>query len=246
VLKRALLIAASLTLITAFAPVFAQAISEEIFLPAGFNPFDVENLVGEIVSVPCTDGGFSLAPLPDGAEGFALDGIFLQVEPSDLCRSFNVPLRQNVPYKAVYVEFDMYLKQWVTPIFHNIASLRRTAAKRQQRVLYYGFIIRGDNRKSVLDLGAEKQIKAVHPWKEETQYHVVMEVNRPGRRVKMDVFQDGNRVFGLEGKMTARDITNLGGDKTVKVDFSSGGIAFHAYFPPRGWTFANLKVTAVP
>lgn len=245
-LKRALLIAALLTLTSAFAPMFAQAISEEIFVPAGFNPFDVEGLFGEAAGVPCTDGGLATAPLPDGAEGFAIEGDFLQVKADDLCRSFTVPLRQGVPYKAIYVEFDMNLKQWVTPIFHNISSLRRTAKKRLQRVLYYGLIIRGDNRKSVLDLGAEKQIKAVHPWREDTQYHVSMEVNRPGKRVKMDVFQDGNRVFGLEGKMTARDITNLGGDKEVKVDFSSGGVAFHAYFPPTGWTFSNLKVRVVP
>jgi len=246
VLKRALLIAALLTLTTAFAPVFAQAISEEIFVPGGFDPFDVEGLFGEAAGIPCTDGGLALAPLPDGAEGFAYEGDFLEVQATDLCRSFTVPLREGVPYKAIYVEFDMYLKQWVTPIFHNISSLRRTAKKRLQRVLYYGLIIRGDNRRTVLDLGAEKQVKAFHPWSQDTQYHVVMEVNRPGKRVKMDVFQEGNRVFGAEGKMTARDITNLGGDKEVKVDFSSGGVAFHAYFPPTGWKFSNLKVTAVP
>lgn len=245
-LKRALLIAALLTLTTAFAPVFAQAISEEIFVPAGFDPFDVEGLFGEAAGVPCTDGGLATAPLADGAEGFTIAGDFLEVSSLDLCRSFTVPLRQGVPYKAVYVEFDMYLKQWVTPIFHNVSSLRRTAKKRLQRVLYYGLIIRGDKRRTVLDLGAEKQVKEYHPWNEETLYHVVMEVNKPGKRVKMDVYQDGNPVFGAQGKMTARDITNLGGDKEVKVDFSSGGVAFHAYFPPTGWKFSNLKVTAVP
>src|SRR5690349_20755981 len=87
VLKRALLIAALLTLTTAFAPVFAQAISEEIFVPAGFNPFDVEGLFGEAGGIPCTDGGLALAPLPDGAEGFAFEGEFLQVKADDLCRS---------------------------------------------------------------------------------------------------------------------------------------------------------------
>jgi hypothetical protein len=246
VLKRALLIAALLTLTTAFAPVFAQAISEEIFVPAGFDPFDVESLFGEAGGVPCTDGGLALAPLPDNAEGFTVDGEFLLVKADDLCRSFDVPLRLGVPYKAVYVEFDMRLDHWVTPIFHNIASLRRTSNKRLQRVLYYGLIIRGDRSRTVLDLGAEKQIKEVHPWKQETQYHIVMEANLPGKRIKMDVFEGGNYVFGLQGRMTAREIKNLGGDKVVKVDFSSGGVAFHAYFPPTGWSFSNLKVTAVP
>lgn len=245
-LKRALLIAALLTLTTAFAPVFAQAISEEIFIPAGFDPFDVENLLGEAVVPPCPDGGLVRAPLPDGAEGFAIDGDFLLVRRDDLCRSFEVPLRLNVPYKAIYVEFDLELDRWVTPIFHNITSLRRTSAKRNQRVLYYGLMIRGDRRRTILDLGAERQIKQDHPWQEHTKYHVFMEANLPGKRIKMDIFKDGNFVFGTQGKMTAREIKNLGGDKVVKVDFSSNGVAFHAYFPPTGWKFSNLKVTAVP
>ena len=246
-LKRSLLIAALLTLTTAFAPVYAQAISEEIFVPAGFNPFDVESIMGEIVSVPCTDGGFEREPLPDGAEGFTVTGEFLQVRTIDLCRSFDVPLRLNVPYKAVFVEYDLELDRWVTPIFHNISSLRRTAAQRQQRVLHYGFMIRGDKRRTILDLGHEKQLKVVHPWKEHTKYHIAMEVNLPGKRVKLDVFnQDGSYAFGVQGKMTAREIKNLGGDKVVKVDFSSGGVAFHAYYPPTNWRYSNLTVRAVP
>jgi hypothetical protein len=226
--------------------VYAQAISEEIFVPAGFNPFDVESIMGEIVSVPCTDGGFARDPLPDGAEGFAVAGEFLHVRTIDLCRSFDVPLRLNVPYKAIYIEYDLELDRWVTPIFHNISSLRRTAAKRQQRFLLYGLMIRGDKRRTILDLGHEKQIKTVHPWQEHTKYRIVMEANLPGKRIKMDVFKDGQWVFGSQGKMTAREIKNLGGDKVVKVDFSSGGVAFHAYFPPTGWKFSNLSVRAVP
>lgn len=247
-LKRALFIAAVLTLASALAPAFAQEISDEIFTPAGFDPFDPDILWGGAnTTLPCTDGGLALETLPDGAEGFAIPGEFLQVKGDDLCRSFTVPLRLGVPYKAIYVEFDLDLDHWVTPIFHNIASLRRTANKRLQRVLYWGFIIRGDRRRTILDLGAEKQIKQDHPWQEQTRYHIAMETNLPGKRIKMDVFdQDGNYLFGVQGKMTAREIKNLGGDKLVKVDFSSGGVAFFAYFPPLGWRFSNLKVTAVP
>ena len=247
-LRRALFIAAVLTLASALAPVFAQEISEEIFTPAGFDPFDPEILVGGVNdSVPCTDAGLALQPLPDGAEGFAIPGEFLLVKNEDLCRSFNVPLRLGVPYKAIYVEFDLDLDQWVTPIFHNIASLRRTANKRLQRVLYWGLMIRGDRRRTILDLGAEKQVKNDHPWQEHTQYHIAMETNLPGKRIKLDVYDPaGNHLFGSQGKMTAREIKNLGGDRVVKVDFSSGGVAFHAYFPPTGWRYSNLRVTAVP
>lgn len=245
-LKRALLATALLTL--AFAPAFAQPFSDEIFIPANFDPFNAESVVGSAISaVPCTDAGLTLEPLVDGFEGFAVPGEFLLVQGSDLCRSFTVPLRLKVPYKAIYVEYDLELDRWVTPIFHNISSLRRTASKRNQRILYYGVMIRGDKRRTILDLGAEKQVKQDHPWKEHTKYRISMEVNRPAKRIKMDVFnQDGDWVFGTQGKMTAREIKNLGGDKEVKIDFSSGGIAFHAYFPPTGWKYSNLKVTAIP
>ena len=247
-LKRSLFIAALLALTVALAPAVAQPFSDEISIPGGFDPFDAQSLWDAAnVAVPCTEGGLTLEPLPDGAEGFAIPNDFLEVRNDDLCRSFTVPLRLGTAYKAIYVEFDVYLDHWVTPIFHNIASLRRTSNKRLQRVLYWGLIIRGDRRRTILDLGAERMVKTDHPWQEQTQYRIFMEANLPGKRIKMDVFDaDGNFLFGSQGKMTAREIKNLGGDKIVKVDFSSGGIAFHAYFPPTGWKFSNLKVTAVP
>jgi hypothetical protein len=246
VLKRALLTAALLTFTFALAPAGAQLVSDEVFIPGGFDPFETEVLWGA-AGVACTDAGLVQEPLPDEAEGFSIPGEFLLVKDDDLCRSFTVPLRLGVPYKAIYVDFDLELDRWVTNIFHNISSLRRTASKRNARVLYYGLIIRGDKRRTILDLGAEKQVKQDHPWQEHTKYHITMETNLPGKRIKMDVFDaDGNWVFGTQGKMTAREIKNLGGDKEVKIDFSSGGIAFHAYFPPTGWSYSNLKVTAVP
>lgn len=246
-LKRALFTAALLTLIV-LTPAFAQRVSEEIFVPAAFDPFDPEILTDNgLVIAPCTDGGLVQEPLPDGAQGFTIAGEFLQVKADDLCRAFTIPLEVGVPYKAIYIEFDLKLDRWVTPIFHNIASLRRPGPKRHERVLYWGLIIRGDRRRTLLDLGAERSVKQDHPWQEHTQYRLVMEANLPGKRIKMDVFNsDGDWVFGTQGKMTAREIRSLGGERSVKVDFSSGGIAHHAYFPPTGWTFSNLKVTAVP
>lgn len=244
-LKRALSIAAILALTAALVPAFAQ---DGIYIPSRVDPFDPDLLIDPALSlVPCTDGGYAPEPLPDGGgEGFTIPGEFLEVKASDLCRSFTVPLRQGVPYKAIYVEFDLYVDRWATPYFHNISSLRRTGKKRHERVLYYGLLIRGDRRRTILDLGAEKQVKQDHPWQEGTRYHVVMEVNLPSRRTKMDVFRDESFVFGTQGRTTAREIKNLGGERQVRVDFSSGGIAHHAYFPPMGWKYSNLKVTAIP
>lgn len=242
-LRRSLLTAALLALTAALAPVSAQ----ELFIPAGYDPTDPEQVMDAVLSlVPCTDAGLTRQIL-EGSEGYRIEGQFLEVKKDDLCRSFSVGLRTGVAYKAVLVEFDIEVKKWVTPIFHNITSLRRTGKKKHERILYYGLIIRGDRRRTILDLGAERQLKQDHPWRENTKYRVVMEANLPSKRIKMDVFnEDGSYSHGSQGKMTAREIKSFGGDRDVKIDFSSGGIASHAYFPPTGWKFSNLKVTAIP
>jgi hypothetical protein len=241
VLRRVLSVAAVLAL-TAL-PAFAQ---EDVLEFDGFNPFDAESLIGAATSASCPNGDATPEPLPDGAEGFMIPGTFLDVQAIDLCRAYELPLRVGVPYKAIRIEFDMYVKRWVTAYFHNITALRRTAPKRNERVLLYGVIIRGDRRRTWLDLGHEKVTKEVHPWKENTQYRVVLEANRESKKIRMDVYEGETWSHGIQGKMTAREIKSLGGSRVVKVDFSSPGVAFNGYFPPTGWVFSNLKVTAVP
>ncbi len=244
-MKRALLIATLLSLPCALVPASAQELTEEaFFIPAGLDPFDPEQMLAAATAVACTDAGIATEPLADGAEGFTVPGEFLVPTREDPCRAFEVPLKVGVPYKVIRVEFDLFLDRWVTPIFNNVTSLRRTSPKRHERILYYAVILRGDRRRTLLDLGAERQIKKDHPWQEETQYRIVMEANLPSRRIYMDVFQGEDRVFGVDGKMTAREIKSLGGDRVVKVDFSLGGVAFNAYFPVYGWKFSNLKVVA--
>lgn len=240
-LKRALSVAAVIAL-TAI-PAFAQ---EDVLEFADFDPFDAQSLIEAAASPPCPNGEAALEPLPDGAEGFAIPGTFLDVQATDLCRAYEVPLRVGVPYKAIRIEFDMYVKSWVTAYFHNITALRRTGSKRNERVLLYGVIIRGDKRRTWLDLGHEKVTKVDHPWKTNTQYRVVLEANRSSKKIKMDVYEGETWSHGAQGKMTAREIKSLGGSRVVKVDFSSSSVAFNGYFPPTGWVFSNLKVEAIP
>jgi hypothetical protein len=63
------------------------------------------------------------------------------------------------------------------------------------------------------------------------------------KKVDLRVFQDDNLVHSVSGKMTTKEIRSLA-TNTVRVDFSSAGIADHAYFPPYGWKFSNLIVVA--
>jgi hypothetical protein len=165
------------------------------------------------------------------------------VRAADLCRAFELPIPNNVAYRHIKVEVDMYMDRWTTPLFHNIMSLRRSGRTRNERVLYGGMIIRGDNKKTVLDLGRESLKKEVGPWAPGTTYRLVMDADVPSKKVVLSVFEGENLVQQISGKLTAREIMSVAG-KRVKVDFSSPGVGDGAYFPPTNWTFSNLKVTA--
>jgi hypothetical protein len=219
-------------------------------LPAAtqvFPSFD-EDLLGAVggearVQATCQPSNAELLPLEEGGEGFRVEGDFLRVQPTDLCRDFELPLPNNVPYRHIRVEVDVHMNRWTTNLFHNVMSLRRSGRTRNERVLFGGVIIRGDNRKTVLDLGREQQVKAVGSWSPGTTYRMVLEANVPSRRVTLSVYQGENLVQQMGGRLTSREIRSLPG-KRVKVDFSSPGVGDHAYFPPTGWTFSNLKVKA--
>ncbi|HEX2224754.1 MAG TPA: hypothetical protein VHN15_11170 [Thermoanaerobaculia bacterium] len=223
-------------------------------LPAAaqvFNPALDESLLGAVAGearaqATCAPNTTAeLLPLEEeGALGFRIEGEFLRVQATDLCRDFELPLANNVAYRNVRVEVDVHMNRWTTPLFHNVMSLRRSGRTRNERVLYGGVIIRGDNRKTVLDLGREQQVKSVGSWAPGTTYRLVLEANVPARRVTLSVYDGENLVQQMGGRLTSRDIRSLPG-KRVKVDFSSPGVGDHAYFPPNGWTFSNLKVTAV-
>lgn len=184
-----------------------------------------------------------LLPLEEGGIGFRIEGEFLRVQPTDLCRDFELPLANGVAYRNVRMEVDVHMNRWTTNLFHNVMSLRRSGRTRNERVLFGGVIIRGDNRKTVLDLGREQQVKSVGSWSPGTTYRMVLEASVPARRVTLSVYEGESLIQRLSGRLTTREIRSLPG-KRVKVDFSSPGVGDHAYFPPNGWTFSNLKVTA--
>lgn len=105
-----------------------------------------------------------LLPLEEeGVLGFRIEGELLRAQATDLC-DFELPLANDVAYRHIRVEVDVHMNRWTTPLFHNVMSLRRSGRTRNERVLYGGVTIRDDNRKTVLDLGREQQVKSVGPW----------------------------------------------------------------------------------
>ena len=243
--RRVVGFALALGLIAIFAPVL-QAQPFAVPQVSDEASFDLDLATGEAnTSVPCTDGDFAMEPLPDDAEGFTITGPFLNVSWDDLCRAWELPLREGVAYRHVTVEFDLYLDHWVTPIFHNITSLRRTSGRKNERILYYGLVVRGDNRRTLLDFGNEKQLKQFSSWEPGTTYHIVFDVDVPAKRLDMGIYKGEDLMQQMGGKLTAREIKNLPG-KLVSLDFSSGGVAFNGYFPPFDSEYSNLKVVLEP
>jgi hypothetical protein len=191
----------------------------------------------------CAAGESEPQPLARG-DGFTIPGTFLDVKANDLCRSWDVPLVPGLKYNAITVEFDLELDHWASPLFNNITSLRRSAKKRNERVLYYGLILRGDRAKTVLDLGNDVLKRVEGPWREGGRYHIVLSANLGAKKVSLSVYQDDQLVHSVSGRMTAREIRTVG-ENIVRVDFSSPGIGDGAYFPPANSKFSNLTVTAI-
>jgi hypothetical protein len=199
-----------------------------------------------------------LTPAPPPADGsvlFTLPGQFADGAHST---SFDLPLRDGVPYGQAHVEFDVYLDHWQrafpgNPMFHNVASFRRSADKRPDRLLYWGLIFKGtDEHRTILDMGVPPggregtTIKSGSgPWKERVTYHLVFDYDAAAGTVNFQAFQGGTRVQQLSGALNNTDISNQPG-KSVRVDFSSEGIGDGAYFPTLGWKYSNLTVKLTP
>jgi len=184
-------------------------------------------------------GGAGGGPVT-GQDTLSYSGIFLDAKQNDSTRAFTLPLRNGVSYRRITVDFDLYLNQWQTPLFHAVTSLRRN-----DRTLYNGLILRGDRAKTLIDLGREQMAKGDGPWKERTQYHLRIETDAGNRTVTLRVFQGNAVVHTVTGPLVSTDLSVSNG-KAISVDFGIARVADGAYFPPLGWKYSNLNVKAEP
>ncbi|HKH45558.1 MAG TPA: hypothetical protein VKM72_12915 [Thermoanaerobaculia bacterium] len=194
--------------------------------------------------VPVDGGGGS-----DGSVTFSLPG---QFSTGNNYAGYDLPLQDGVQYGHAHMELDLYVDRWnpvhpLNPNFKNVASFRRSAKSRSERLLYWGLILKGsDDYRTILDMGKEATIKSGKgPWKERSTYHLVFDFDAEARRITFEVYQGGQRVQRLEGPVSFTDIFNLP-DKKVRVDFSSDGVGDGAYFPTLGWKYSNLVVKLTP
>lgn len=172
-------------------------------------------------------------------------GAFFTPSRNDSYLAIDLPLETGKPYKRVVVEFDLFLRKWQSDFFHSITSLRRASARRDERILYYGLQLRGDNSKTTLDLGVHDVfVKGTGPWKPGGNYHLRLEYNLEAKVVSLQVSQNGAVVHTLQGAAQHLDLSST--TNPVRIDFGQDGIVPDSYYPPFGWTYSNLRATAEP
>lgn len=201
------------------------------------------------------DGDLVPDPVDNGSVTFNLPGLFAN---GNNYSAFDLPLQNGVQYSRVRMEFDLYVDRWrlvhpLNPNFKTVASLRRSGSSRFERVLYCGVLFKGSgDYRTILDMGAPPgshegtTIKSGKgPWKERSNYHVVLDYNADTRTVTFEAYEAGRLVQRLSGPLNAANISNEPG-KSVRVDFSAPGVGDGAYFPTLGWRYSNLSVTLTP
>jgi hypothetical protein len=157
----------------------------------------------------------------------------------------DLPLVPEQGYRQVTIDFDMSIKQF-TPIFTGILGMFHAGGGRFNKTLYFGTFIRGLRNKTMIDQGSpvlEPTLKVSTGWKQNALHHVTIVYDAENATVRMMVTRAGAVILDTTGSAYNLDIANRGGNP-VKLSFGLPGVADHAYYPPVGWKFSNLKVVA--
>ncbi len=157
----------------------------------------------------------------------------------------DVPLIPEQGYRKVEIDFDMNIKQF-TPLFTGVLGMFHIGGGRFNKTLYFGTFIRGLRNKTMVDQGSpvlEPVLRVNTGWKQNALHHVRIVYDAENATVQMLVTRAGAVVLDTTGSAYNLDIANRGGNP-VRLSFGLPGVADHAYFPPVGWKFSDLKVVA--
>lgn len=176
---------------------------------------------------------------PDPVE-FVVNGTFLQAKKGSSSRLFKLPLETDHTYRQVTVEFTFHLDRFHSDLFHNVIEMRR-----QGQPLYFGVFLRGDNGKTIVDLGDDSTLKHTGEWKENRTYHVVITYDVEVERLSFKAMRGNKLIESFSGPLSHTDLRSTE-TQSINLVFGSSKVFDNAYFPPWGWSFSNLKVTAVP
>lgn len=159
-----------------------------------------------------------------------------------------IPALPNVRYAKATVDFDVSVGRFPKipggglGFFSSVYSFRRN-----DRTLFHGLIIRNELGRATLDLGVTDDIALGKrdAWQEHTTYHVTFVHDTDARTISYKLSKNGQVVDELTPHANHLDLIAPTG-KTLYVDFGASGIADGAYFPPIGWSYANLQIVLTP
>lgn len=188
----------------------------------------------------------TVPPPTSGAVIVERAGVFFVPAQNASALDVPVPLVPGRAYRKATLDFDMTTAAF-SPVFDSIVGFLRPGTSRADNTLYFGFNIRGLRGRTFIDLGVpilEPAIKADFAWKPRTPYHIRIIYDVQAKNMTLQAFQNGQVVHTAAGGIFNLDLSDQGSGVLLK--FGLPGIADLAYYPPIGWTFANLRAQVEP
>jgi len=160
--------------------------------------------------------------------------------------SMPLPLVPKQQYGKATIEYDMTTGTF-SPAYDSILGFVRQAGHGAARILYFGFNIRGSRGKTFIDLGVpilDPTITASFPWQQRMTYHIKIVYDVQAKRMSLQASQNGTILHTASGAIYNIDMSDQGTGLALK--FGLDGIADEAFFPPYGYSFANLRAQIDP
>lgn len=184
-------------------------------------------------------------PPPPAAAGELLrrDGTFLNAVQNASYAEIDLPVARGQRYRSITIEFDVATSRFPTHLYIGTFGLMRPA----RGGTYFAHHVRADRGKSILDMGVGDGL--VHRggndvWRPNTGYHVKATYDAASRRLTWELFRGGALVERIVGGTSNKALVHNG--EGMKLFFGYGKVYDNAFFPPYGWRFSNLVVTAQP
>jgi len=205
--------------------------------------------------VPADFRGFRLikplaAPPAPAGKAVVLDrpGPFFTPTTAASYLDLPLPLVPGAAYRRVTVDFDMTIKKF-GPVFDSILGLVHAGGPRFHHTLYYGFNLRGGSGRLFGDLGQatlDSVVKRSVAFAQGNTYHVRILYDTPAKGVLfLATDKTGALVMDALSGSFNWDLRDTG-NAPLRLFFGLDGVGDGAYFPPFGYTFANLHATATP
>jgi hypothetical protein len=254
---------AVLPALSAAVPAQGHAVSKDVLLAA-----HIEEMAGAEARVSCDQPFFAygtfvaadfklfrlIQPLaqshPPAGRAVTVDklGTFFAPTAAASFLDLPLPLAPNVAYRRVTVDFDMTIRKF-GPVFDSIVGMLHAGGPRFHHTLYYGFNLRGAIDRVFGDLGQatlDSVVKRNVGFVEGGAYHVRVIYDTPAKAVLFFATDKKGAVVmdALSGSFNW-DLRDTGG-APVRLFFGLDGVGDGAYFPPFGYTFANLHAVATP